>query len=367
MFSFLKAGLAITLVATATFAVAQGADKYPGIGRAATHKEVKAWDIDVRPDFKGLPVGSGSVAKGQDVWEAKCSQCHGVFGDSNEFFSPLIGGTTADDVKTGKVAKLLDSTSGRTTLMKLATVSTLWDYINRAMPWTQPKSLSTEEVYAVTAFLLNLGRVVPDDFTLSDKNISEVQARMPNRKGMTTQHAMWPGSEFGGSKTSDVKNVACMKNCASEPELASSLPDFARNAHGNLAQQNRTVGAQRGADTSRPENKAALSAESKAVALKAASFSDVAAAPQADAGGAKAAQALLQKNNCTVCHAVDSKLIGPSFADIAKKHAGKTDYLASKIIAGSSGVWGPIPMPPQSIDEADAKAIAVWLAAGAAK
>lgn len=367
MFSFLKAGLVIALMTAATFATAQGADKYPGIGRAATPKEVAAWDIDVRPDFKGLPAGSGSVAKGQDVWEGKCAQCHGVFGDSNEFFSPLIGGTTADDVKTGRVAKLLDPTSGRTTLMKVATVSTLWDYINRAMPWTQPKSLSTEEVYAVTAFLLNLAGVVPDDFTLSNKNIAEVQARMPNRNGMTTQHAMWPGNEFGGSKTPDTKNVACMKDCASEPKLASILPDFARNAHGNLAQQNRTVGAQHGADTSRPENSAALSAESKAAGLKAASASGSAAAAPADVGGGKMAQALLQKNNCTVCHAVDKKIIGPSFADIAKKHVGKADYLAAKIVSGGSGVWGAIPMPPQSLNEADAKAIASWLATGAVK
>ena len=132
------------------------------MGRNATGKEVLAWDIDVRPDFKGLPPGSGSVQKGMDVWEAKCASCHGVFGESNEVFSPLVGGTTAEDIRTGHVARLKDPAfPGRTTLMKVATVSTLWDYINRAMPWNAPKSLSTEEVYAVTAYLLNLGGVVP--------------------------------------------------------------------------------------------------------------------------------------------------------------------------------------------------------------
>ena len=69
-----------------------------GIGRAATPKEIAAWDIDVRPDFKGLPKGSGSVAQGMDIWEGKCAQCHGIFGESNEVFSPLVGGTTAEDV-----------------------------------------------------------------------------------------------------------------------------------------------------------------------------------------------------------------------------------------------------------------------------
>ena len=204
-------------------AAAQTTGKYPGIGRDATPKEVQAWDIDVRPDFKGLPAGSGSVAKGQEVWEAKCASCHGVFGDSNEVFNPVIGGTTAADIKSGNASKLKEATGGRTTLMKVPTVSTLWDYINRAMPWTQPKSLTTEEVYATTAFMLNLAGVVPDNFVLSDKNIADVQKKMPNRNGMTTQHALWPGKEFGGVSKPDTRNVACMKNCATEPRVASFL------------------------------------------------------------------------------------------------------------------------------------------------
>lgn len=370
MFSFRNAVIASAVLAATGLAAAQTATQFPGVGRNATPKEVAAWDIDVRPDFKGLPAGSGTVAKGQDVWESKCASCHGVFGESNEVFSPLIGGTTADDVKTGHVAKLLDPTGGRTTLMKLATVSTLWDYINRAMPWTQPKSLSTEEVYSVTAFLLNMGHVVPDDFTLSDKNIAEVQARMPNRNGMTTQHAMWPGNEFKGTKVPDVKNTACMKDCAPEPKVSSFLPEFARDAHGNLADQNRLVGAQRGADTTRPEAKAlGVSGVAAPVATIVAQGAAAKPAAPTQTGGVdgKAAQALTQKYSCTACHAMDKKVIGPSFADIAKKYPGKTDYLVGKIKAGGAGLWGPIPMPAQSLGDADAKAIALWLAGGAAK
>jgi cytochrome c len=83
--------LALTLVlpALAAAPVVPAVDAFPGIGRPATPKEIAAWDIDVRPDFKGLPKGAGSVAQGQDVWEAKCAQCHGIFGESNEVFSPL--------------------------------------------------------------------------------------------------------------------------------------------------------------------------------------------------------------------------------------------------------------------------------------
>ena len=228
MYSFPKVILSLALLATTGIAVAQN-NSYAGIGRAATAKEIAAWDIDVRPDFKGLPTGSGSVAKGQDVWEAKCAHCHGIFGESNEVFSPLIGGTTAKDIQTGRVANLSRSDyPGRTTFMKVATVSTLWDYINRAMPWTSPKSLTTEEVYAVTAFMLNLANIVPDDYVLSQQNIAEVQARMPNRNGMSTEHAMWPGREFGAKAKPDTANTVCMTDCAPEPKLASLLPDFAR-------------------------------------------------------------------------------------------------------------------------------------------
>lgn len=362
MSRFRKAVVAAALLAVAGIAGAQTASKYPGVGRNATPKEVAAWDIDVRPDFKGLPAGSGSVAKGQEVWEGKCAHCHGIFGESGEVFSPLVGGTTAEDIKTGRVAKLTDeSFPGRTTLMKVASLSTLWDYINRAMPWTAPKTLTTEEVYAVTAFLLNLGGIVPDDFVMSDKNIKEVQNRMPNRNGMTTDHTMWPGKEFKLAKKNDTQNVACMKDCVAEPKVASFLPDYARNAHGNLAEQNRLVGAQHGADTTRPEAKPGEAAPAAA---------QPAAAPKPQKAGAvdgKAIQAMLQKNTCTACHALDKKLVGPSFQEIAKKHAGKNEYLAGKIKAGSVGVWGPIPMPAQGLSEAEAKTLGDWLAAGAAK
>ena len=345
--------------ASALSAHAQSADRFPGIGRPATAAEVTAWDIDVRPDFKGLPKGSGSVAKGQEVWEAKCASCHGVFGESNEVFSPLIGGTTEQDVKSGRVANLQRSDyPGRTTFMKLSSLSTLWDYINRAMPWNQPKSLTTEEVYAVTAFMLNLSRIVPDDYVLSDKNIAEVQKRLPNRNGVSTAHALWPGKELGGSIAKpDVAASACMSNCQVEPKVASMLPDFARNAHGNLAEQNRLVGAQRGADTSRPPGppSATVAQAPTVVAAK---------APAAAAAGTVPMD-LMQKNTCTACHAPDMKLVGPSWNDIAKKHAGKSDYLAGKIKAGGAGVWGNIPMPPQSITAEEAKKIADWLAAGA--
>lgn len=370
MSSFRKAVLTAALFGAAAGATAQAAEKYPGVGRTATPKEITAWDIDVRPDFKGLPAGSGTVEKGQDLWEGKCASCHGTFGDSNEVFSPLAGGIGPDDIKTGHVAKLKDPAAGRTTFMKVATLSTIFDYINRAMPWNAPKSLAPDEVYSVLAFLLNLNGIVPDKFTLSDKNIAEVQQRMPNRNGMTTQHNMWPGNEFKGTKKFDTNNTACMSNCAAEPKVASLLPDYARNAHGNLAEQNRIVGPQRGADTTKPEPKTFVpgaAAAAATVVAQAAPAPGPAAAKTEGGADNKAALALIAKHNCTACHGVNNKIVGPAFTDVAKKHAGKVDYLVGKIKAGGSGVWGAIPMPPQTLSDADAKTIAAWLAAGAGK
>ena len=349
---------------------------YPGVGRVATPKEVAAWDIDVRPDFKGLPKGAGSVASGMQVWEGKCAGCHGFFGESNEFFAPIVGGTTQADVASGRVAGLNDpSFPGRTTLMKLSTVATLWDYINRAMPWTAPKSLSTEEVYGVTAYILNMAGVLPDNFTLSDRNIAEVQKLLPNRNGTTTNHALWPGA-MRGKRQPDVLAVACMKDCGPPPKLASFLPDFARDSHGNLAEQSRAVGAQHGADTTKPAPAAPEPNARSRVSERAAA--PVAVAPEgvkpvvkpAAVSGGAAAIALLREHTCMACHGMENKLVGPSMRDIAKKYAGRADgvaYLTGKIEAGGSGVWGAIPMPPQGLGETGAKTIAQWLAGGLKK
>lgn len=322
------------------------AQEHPNIGRPATPKEIAAWDIDVRPDFKGLPKGSGTVAKGMQVWEGRCASCHGTFGESNEVFTPIIGGTTADDIKTGHVAALKTNRQPqRTTIMKVATVSTLWDYIHRAMPWNAPKSLSNDEVYSVVAYLLNLAEIVPDDYTLSDQNIAEVQKRMPNRNGMSTAHGMW---DVKGKP--DVKSVACMKNCA-PTELHSSLPEVSRNAHGNIAQQNRPFGPVRGVDTSVPAGATAP------------------AAPAAAVKGPSPALALAQQNACLACHGLQDKLVGPGFAQVAAKYKGDAKAaaaLAAKIKAGGSGNWGAVPMPPQAqLKDGEVQQLVGWILAGA--
>ena len=167
---------------------------------------------------------------------------------------------------------------------------------------------------------------------------------------------------MGGKLQADIKATACMKNCEPEVKVSSFLPEFARNAHGNLAEQNRAVGAQKGADTSKPEK-----AGQPGSGVVAAVAPSEPAAKAADANGNKAAMALTNKLGCTGCHAMSQKLVGPAFVEIGKKHAGKADYIAGKIKSGGSGVWGVIPMPAQTLNDADAKTIAAWLAAGAQK
>ncbi len=94
---------AAALISTAAFAQTP---PWHNLGRDATKAEVQAWDIDVRPDFKGLPKGAGSVALGERVWEAQCASCHGSFGESNEVFTPIVGGTTKADIERGRVKNL---------------------------------------------------------------------------------------------------------------------------------------------------------------------------------------------------------------------------------------------------------------------
>ena len=357
-------GLCLACCTTPGRAQPPASAKYAGIGRAATPQEVAAWDTDVRPDFKGLPKGAGSVAQGQVVWEAQCASCHGVFGESNAMFAPLVGGTTAADMKTGHAARLNDPAfPGRSTLMKLSSVSTLWDYIHRAMPWNAPKSLSTEQVYAVTAYLLHLGGVLPEPFVLSNSNIADVQQLLPNRNGSSTAHGLWPGKRLGNSGQPDVKAVACMKNCVPEPKVASFVPDFARNDHGNLALQQRSVGPQRGIDTSGP------AASGTASGMAAGTAAGIAASSAADPAQTHArALALAQKHNCLACHGVDRAIVGPALREVAARYAQRQDaahYLAGKIKAGGQGAWGSMAMPPQTLTEEDTETLARWLAAGA--
>ncbi len=354
----LVAGLRATvIVATCLSDTASGqavrAPDYSAIGRQAKPAEIAAWNIDVRGDFEGLPKGGGSVALGTKVWEGKCASCHGDFGESNQVFTPIVGGTSKQDIASGRVFFLANpGYPHRTTLMKVSKLSSLWDYINRAMPWTAPKSLLTDEVYGVLAYILNLGDIVPADFTLTDMNIAEVQRTLPSRFGHVFYRPMWETRGKG-----DVANPACMKDCPVGGKIESSIPDSARNSNGNIAEQVRPFGAAHGVDTSAPAGSAAMGQQ-----VAATSIAEPTPVSVSDAA------TLIKSNACTSCHGMTDKIVGPAFQDVAGKYAGRSDavgYLIDKIHKGGQGVWGAIPMPAQQLNDADARTIAQWLAGGA--
>jgi cytochrome c len=142
-----------------------------------------------------------------------------------------------------------------------------------------------------------------------------------------------------------------MKDCP-PGELHSTLPAVSRNAHGNIALQNRTFGPVRGVDTGKP-------------ATGAAAAPSAAPAPAKPAG----ALALAQQNACLACHGIDNKVVGPGFAQVAARYkgdAGAPARLAARIRAGGSGAWGQVPMPPQAqLQDAEAQALANWILSGA--
>jgi cytochrome c len=257
-------------------------------------------------------------------------------------------------MKTGKVASLGDRKQPqRTTLMKVPTVSTLWDYIYRAMPWNAPRSLTPDDTYALVAFILSLGEIVPDDFVLSNTNIADVQKKMPNRNGMTRNHGFW---SVNGKP--DVNSTACMSNCVKFVQIGSTLPDFARNAHGNIAEQNRLYGPYRGSDSTKPPLEK----------LPGSTGEGLAHAADTHAAMTKGPAALFKNENCSACHAPNAKLVGPSIADIAAKYKGQSgaqEKLMAKVKNGGSGVWGAIPMPPQSqLSDEDRASLVRWVLTG---
>jgi S-disulfanyl-L-cysteine oxidoreductase SoxD len=144
-------------------------DKY-GIGKPIDNAAIARWNIDVSPDGHGLPPGSGTVAAGAHVFAAKCAMCHGKGGEGG-IGDPLVGG--AGTLTSDKPRKTVGS------YWPYAT--TLFDYIRRAMPYNAPESLSADEVYSVSAWLLYMNGIVPEHTTLDAKTLPRV--KMPNREG----------------------------------------------------------------------------------------------------------------------------------------------------------------------------------------
>lgn len=138
------------------------------LGRAALEEEVVAWDIDIRPDGQGLPDGSGSVATGGELYDAQCASCHGVFGEGEGRWPMLAGGHDT----------LTDDRPEKTIGSYWPYLSTVYDYVRRAMPFGNARSLSNDDVYALTAYLLYMNDLADEEFELNSENFSDIT--LPN-------------------------------------------------------------------------------------------------------------------------------------------------------------------------------------------
>ena len=180
------AAFAVGALAWATSVQAQG---HYGIGRSATPTEIAGWNIDIDRDGNNLPPGSGTVTHGREVFDQQCAACHGTKGEGG-VGDRLVGGQGT--LATPKPVRTVGS--------YWPYAPTLFDYIRRAMPQNAPQSLSNEDVYAVSAYILNLNGLVAADATLDAKTLAAI--KMPNR------------SMFVGDPRPDVKNPECMTDCA---------------------------------------------------------------------------------------------------------------------------------------------------------
>lgn len=143
-----------------------------GIGRPATPKGIAAWDIDVRPDGQGLPPGHGSVRDGAALYAARCAGCHGARGEG-----------AAAEALAGGQGSLASAKPLRTVGSYWPYATTLFDYVRRAMPFDAPQSLSADETYAVSAYVLHLNGLLPEDASLDAASLPGIA--MPNRDGFT--------------------------------------------------------------------------------------------------------------------------------------------------------------------------------------
>lgn len=184
-----KSSSGIWLGSSGPHAVQPLADK-PRFGRAIGEGDLSAWNIDIRtPDGQGLPAGRGSVAEGKKIYEAQCLACHGADAKGGSVYGTMVGG----------IGSFKGSPRVLTPGSMYPYAPILFDYIRRSMPMDRPQTLSANEVYALSAYLLNLNGLVPSNAVMDQSSLPRVQ--MPNRDG------------FLIDDRPDTKAVRCMTNC----------------------------------------------------------------------------------------------------------------------------------------------------------
>lgn len=184
-----KSATGIPLGATGPHAVQPLPDK-PRFGQSVSEADLGAWNIDIRaPDGVGLPPGRGTVAQGKNIYEAKCTACHGADAKGGTVYGTMVGG----------IGSFKGSPRVVTPGSMYPYAPILFDYIRRTMPMDSPQTLTTSEIYAVSAYLLNLNGLLPADGAVDQKSLAQI--KMPNRDG------------FLVDDRPDSKAVRCMTNC----------------------------------------------------------------------------------------------------------------------------------------------------------
>ena len=159
----------LILAGAVAVSFAVNAAESPGLGTPITEAEAKAWDLSILPGGEGLPPGRGSVKQGELIYEQKCQGCHAEKG----------AGTPADKLVGGQGTLNGDVPPVKTVGSYWPYATTLFDYIRRAMPLAEPQSLSADEVYALSAYILNLNGIIGERATMDAKSLPKV--KMPNR------------------------------------------------------------------------------------------------------------------------------------------------------------------------------------------
>jgi mono/diheme cytochrome c family protein len=168
--SRLSFALAVLVVGGCTAAIAQTAN-YPGLGHTPTQDEIQAWNDSIGPEGKELPPGSGTAKQGEEIFANRCAACHGPNGEGSQLAPRLVGGRGA----------LNTPTPSRTLANYWPFATTIYDYINRAMPPKQQGSLGASDIYALTAFILYKNEIIPEGQVIDAKSLPKV--KMPNRDG----------------------------------------------------------------------------------------------------------------------------------------------------------------------------------------
>lgn len=325
-----------------------------GLGRPALPEEVTAWDVSVLPDGTGLPEGSGDVLTGEEVFAEKCSSCHGEFAEGLDSWPVLAGGE----------GTLTDRRPVKTVGSYWPYLSTVFDYIHRSMPFGAAQTVSVDETYAITAFLLYSNGLVEDDFVLSKANFLEVE--LPNAEGFYADDR--PEAEYAL-----FKGEPCMTDCATEVTVtkraaelnvtpedpdgrpAGTLPDL------RMAAAETAAPASPDAEAATPEAPAtpvvagdaapASAPEAEAPADAAAAEAPAAEAPAAEAAPAAADPALIAAGEtvfkkCAACHKVGEGAkngVGPSLngvVDGPAAHEEKFKYSKALLEQAEAGlVW----------------------------